>query len=83
MNVPDPFTSFVSNRHHTTSDDYGFSAQWSRGFGQFVSRVTAGVDFRLIDGKDAQNVFNAPDTAQASSVTGEGMQTSMGVFHRH
>ena len=80
VNVPDPFTSFVSNRHHTTSDDYGLSAQWSRGFGRFVSRVTAGVDFRLIDGKDAQDVFNAPDTAQASSVTGEGMQTSVGVF---
>jgi hypothetical protein len=32
VNVPDPFTSFVSNRHCTTSQDYGFSAQWSKGF---------------------------------------------------
>ena len=62
VNVPDPFTSFVSNRHHTTSNDYGLSAQWSRGFGRLVSRVTAGVDFRRIDGKDDQDIFNAPDT---------------------
>jgi outer membrane receptor protein involved in Fe transport len=80
VNVPDPFTSFVSNRHHTTSHDYGFSTQWSRGFGLLASRVTAGVDFRRIDGEDDQDIFNAPDTPRASHVVGEGTQTSVGVF---
>ena len=80
MNIPDPFTSFVSNRHHTTSNDFGFSAQWSRPFRSLLSRLTAGVDFRRIEGKDDQDVFNAPATPRASHVVGKGTQTSVGVF---
>lgn len=44
-----------------------------------VSRVTAGVDFRYIDGQDAQDVFNTPYTL-ASTIVGGGTQTSVGTF---
>jgi outer membrane receptor protein involved in Fe transport len=80
VNVPDPFTSFVSNRHKTFSDDVGASAQWSRGFRGLLSRLTFGTDFRWIQGEDDQDIFNAPATPRASRVIGEGTQTSLGVF---
>jgi outer membrane receptor protein involved in Fe transport len=60
VSVPEPTLSFVSNTHHTTSNDYGLSGQWSKGFGWLGTRVTAGVDFRQIRGEDDQDIFNTP-----------------------
>jgi iron complex outermembrane receptor protein len=71
--------SFVSNRHHTTSDDFGISGQWSRGFELLNSRVVAGVDFRRVHGTDDQDVFDAPGVF-SSTIVGKGTQTSVGVF---
>jgi outer membrane receptor protein involved in Fe transport len=79
VSVPDPTLSFVSNRHQTTSNDYGFSAQWSKPFQPFRSRLTTGVDFRRIQGKDDQDVFDTPGVL-STTVIGEGNQTSVGVF---
>jgi outer membrane receptor protein involved in Fe transport len=79
VEVPEPTVSFVSNAHETTSDDFGVSGQWSKGLGFLGSRATAGVDFRWIDGKDDQDVFNTPGVL-ASTIVGEGTQTSVGVF---
>ena len=79
VSVPEPTLSFVSNSHHTTSNDFGVSGQWSRDLGLLGSRLTAGVDFRRIDGTDDQDVFNTPGV-QAGTVVGEGTQTSVGVF---
>jgi outer membrane receptor protein involved in Fe transport len=79
VEVVDPTFDFVSNAHRTTSDDYGFSLQWSKGFGGFLSRLAGGLDFRRIDGKDDQDVFNTPNTLDAT-VVGEGKQTSVGIF---
>jgi outer membrane receptor protein involved in Fe transport len=79
VDVVDSTFDFVSNAHRTTSDDYGFSLQWSKGFGGLLSRLSGGLDFRRIDGKDNQNVFNTPNTLDAT-VVGEGKQTSVGIF---
>ena len=57
----------------------GFSLQWSKGFGGLLSRLAGGLDFRRIDGKDDQDVFNTPNTLDAT-VVGEGKQTSVGIF---
>lgn len=79
VDVVDATTDFVSNAHRTTSDDYGFSLQWSKGYGSLLSRLSAGLDFRRIDGKDDQDVFNTPNTLDAT-VVGGGKQTSVGIF---
>jgi outer membrane receptor protein involved in Fe transport len=79
VDVPEPTVSFVSNRHQTTSNDYGISGQWSKALGLLASRLLAGVDFRRVHGKDDQDVFNAPGVF-ASHIVGEGIQTSVGVF---
>jgi outer membrane receptor protein involved in Fe transport len=79
VEVVNPISSFVSNAHRTTSDDYGFSLQWSKGYGGPFSRLSAGLDFRRIDGKDDQDVFNSPNSLDAI-VLGAGKQTSVGIF---
>ncbi len=79
VNVPDPATSFVSNRHHTQADDYGASLQWSRTYDGVLSGVVAGIDARRIDGRNDQDVFNAPG-GTATRVLARGEQTSFGLF---
>jgi len=79
VRVVDDETTFVSNRHHTRSNDAGLSAQWSRGFAGRLAHVTAGTDLRLIDGSNDQDVFNTPEEL-AATVLGEGKQSSLGVF---
>ncbi|MDZ4144269.1 MAG: TonB-dependent receptor [Burkholderiales bacterium] len=79
VSVPNPATSFVSNRHRTHSDDAGLSAQWSRLFGGVLSRLSVGFDGRRIDGKDDQDVFNTPGVA-TGRIVGEGRQLSLGLF---
>ena len=79
VSVPDPTTSFVSNAHQTTSDDYGLSVVWSKGFDGVISRVTAGADYRYIDGQDNQDIYNVPGVL-AANVLGGGKQGALGVF---
>lgn len=79
VSTPDPTSSFVSNRHRTNSNDAGLSAQWSRLYGGTLTRLSLGVDARRTDGKDDQDVFNAPNAA-ALRVVGEGRQLSLGLF---
>lgn len=79
VNVPDPTTSFVSNRHHTQADDYGASLQWSRTYDGMLSGIVAGIDARRIDGRNDQDVFNAPG-GTATRVLATGEQTSLGLF---
>ena len=75
----DDNTTFVSNRHHTNSNLLGFSSLWSKPLKGFFSHVTAGVDFRRVDGVNNQDVFNEPEIL-ASVVLGGGTQTSVGTF---
>jgi outer membrane receptor protein involved in Fe transport len=79
VSVPDPNTSFVSNAHETTSDDLGMSIVWSKGLAGLVSGVTAGIDYRHIEGQDDQDIFNAPGLL-AGTVLGGGTQDAYGVF---
>ena len=71
--------TFVSNRHHTNSNLFGFSSQWSRPLRGAFSHFTAGVDFRRVDGLNNQDVFNEPQIL-ASTILGGGTQTSVGIF---
>ncbi len=81
VNVPDPFTSFVSNRHHTTSDDYGLSAQWSRGFGtiRLARDRRRGLPPHRRQGRPGHLQRSRHSPAPPTSL-GEGTQTSVGVF---
>ena len=79
VSVPDSTTSFVSNAHRTTSSDYGASLVWSKGIGGFVSRITAGADYRYINGQDDQDIYNVPGVL-AGTVLGGGRQGALGVF---
>jgi outer membrane receptor protein involved in Fe transport len=77
--VTSPTSSFVSNAHKTTSDDYGLSLVWSKAFDGPFARVTAGADYRYIDGQDDQDVFNVPGIV-AANVVGGGKQGAFGIF---
>jgi outer membrane receptor protein involved in Fe transport len=71
--------TFVSNRHDNDADVIGWSAQWSKGFGRNLSRLTTGVDMRRVDGANDQDVFNTPNVLNAN-ILGAGTQTATGVF---
>jgi outer membrane receptor protein involved in Fe transport len=79
VQVPNAFSDFVSNAHRTTSNDLGFSLQWSKAFHFLSSRLSTGLDFRRIDGQDDQDIFNSPNSLD-STVLGQGTQTSLGIF---
>lgn len=71
--------TFVSNRHDNDADVIGWSAQWSKGLGGNLSRLTTGVDMRRVDGANDQDVFNTPNVLNAN-ILGVGTQTATGVF---
>jgi outer membrane receptor protein involved in Fe transport len=71
--------TFVSNRHDNNADVIGWSAQWSKGFNQVLSRLTAGVDLRWVEGGNDQDVFNTPNVLNAN-IIGAGTQTANGLF---
>jgi len=79
VRVVDDDETFVSNRHHTNSNLFGFSSQWSKPLKGIFSHFTAGADFRRVNGLNNQDVFNEPD-ALASVILGGGIQTSVGTF---
>jgi outer membrane receptor protein involved in Fe transport len=79
VEVLDPNTSFVSNAHETTSDDFGLSVVWSKGLEGVLSGLTAGIDYRHIQGEDDQDIFDLPG-ALAGTVVGGGTQSAYGVF---
>jgi outer membrane receptor protein involved in Fe transport len=75
----DDDNTFVSNRHHTNSNLFGFASQWSKPLKGVFSHFTAGADYRRVDGQNNQDVFNDPDVLD-SIIVGGGTQTSVGVF---
>ena len=54
VRVVDDTTTFVANPHVAESDDFGVSARWSKALTGVLSNLTAGADFRRIDGSDEQ-----------------------------
>jgi outer membrane receptor protein involved in Fe transport len=79
VEILDPNTSFVSNAHKTTSDDFGLSLVWSMGLEGVWSGVTAGIDYRHIEGEDDQDIFDSPGVL-AGTVVGGGTQQAYGIF---
>jgi outer membrane receptor protein involved in Fe transport len=79
VRVANPTLTFVSNRHDNNADVIGWSAQWSKGFNRVLSRLTAGVDLRRVEGVNDQDVFNSPNVLNAN-IIGAGTQTSNGLF---
>jgi len=79
VRVVDDNNTFVSNRHHTNSNLFGFSTQWSKAFKGPLAHVSGGVDFRHVDGQNNQDVFNSPNSLD-SVIVGAGTQTSVGLF---
>ncbi|HEY7369259.1 MAG TPA: TonB-dependent receptor [Thermoanaerobaculia bacterium] len=71
--------TFVANPHHTTSTDFGGSAQWTKTAVATLSALTFGLDFRRVDGVDDQQVLNEPGMV-SEHIVGGGVQTSLGAF---
>jgi outer membrane receptor protein involved in Fe transport len=71
--------TFVANPHHTTSTDFGGSAQWTKTAAATLAALTFGLDFRRVDGVDDQQVFNEPGVL-SETIVGGGLQTSLGAF---
>jgi outer membrane receptor protein involved in Fe transport len=71
--------TFVSNRHRNDTDVYNLALQWSKAYTGLLSRFSAGVDYRRIDGENNQDAFTAPATFEAN-IIGAGVQTVVGLF---
>jgi outer membrane cobalamin receptor len=72
-------TTFVSNRHDNDADVFGLSAQWSKAHSGTLSHLSAGIDFRRVEGRNDQDVFNSPGILNAE-ILGGGTQSATGVF---
>lgn len=73
---------FLANPHQTPTNEVAASAIWSKAFEAYVPNLSAGVDFRHIDGQDRSQDFSrgpVPGTFRASNI-GEGKQRSVGIF---
>jgi len=70
---------YVSNVHETPTDDLGGYLQWSGSAGSHVPQLSAGVDFRRIDGEDASTLF-APSGEPTGTQLGRGRQRFIGLF---
>ena len=79
VRIVDDTTTFVANPHLTDADILLASALWSQARRGPLAQLAAGVDFRRIDGTDAQDVYNTPGQLSAH-IVGAGVQTSVGVF---
>jgi len=71
---------FLSNIHHTPTDDVGASLQAFHDLGgRFAASLTGGVDFRYIAGQDGDRNFD-PSGMQILREVGSGNQRDVGVF---
>jgi outer membrane receptor protein involved in Fe transport len=70
---------FVSNAHHTPSDDLGGSLRWTRMLAGGETELTLGMDFRSLSGEDAAEIFRAPGELAFRKI-GAGAQRSAGLF---
>ncbi|HWZ70233.1 MAG TPA: TonB-dependent receptor [Casimicrobiaceae bacterium] len=77
--VPRGFEEYVQNLHNTPVKDSGISAVWSKRLSESIPLVSAGADFRYIDGQDVAQIFDQSGN-QIRTDLGRGKQRFLGAF---
>ena len=73
------YAEYIQNIHTTPVTDTGVSAVWSKRFSKELPSVSAGADYRYIDGSDTAQIFDETGT-QVRTDLGRGKQRFIGVF---